>query len=66
MANSFCSKVKAGSLVVDVLALAHEDETKKMIHAETDEMIVSFSGGCHCQIRFKGAKAYPNEVLCTS
>ena len=66
MASSFCSKVKAGLPVGDALALAHEDETKKMVHVDIDEMVVSFSGGCHCPIRFKGGKAYPNEVLGTS
>jgi hypothetical protein len=66
MATSFCTKVKAGSPVEAALALAREDVTKKTLHVEVDEMVVSFSGGCHCRITFKGGKAFPRAPLCTS
>jgi type II secretory pathway component PulF len=66
MATSFCTRVKAGSPVEAALALAREDVTKKALHVEVDEMVVSFSGGCHCWITFKGGKAFPRAPACTS
>ena len=66
MAASFCDKVKAGSSVQGALALAREDSTTIAVHVEVDEMVVSFSGGCHCRVTFKGGKAFPREPVCAS
>jgi hypothetical protein len=66
MATSFCDKVKAGSSFQAALALAREDSTMTAVHVEVDEMVVSFSGGCHCRITFKGGKAFPREPVCAS
>lgn len=65
MATSFCNKVTAGLPVNAALALARENVAERMLHVEVDEMVVSFRGGCHCRIRFKGGNAFPRGVTCT-
>ncbi len=64
MATSFCSKVTTGLPGNAALALARENVAEKMLHVEADEMVISFRGGCHCRITFKGGKAFPRAVLC--
>jgi hypothetical protein len=63
MATPFCRKVMAGSPVEAALALARENVTRKRLHVEVDEMIVSFNGGCQCRVTFRGGKAFPRAPL---
>jgi hypothetical protein len=64
MATSFCNKVTAGLPVNTALALARENVAATRLHVEVDEMFISFRGGCHCRVTFKGGKAFPHAVIC--
>lgn len=65
-ATSFCSRVTAGLPANTALALARENVAERMLHIEVDEMFVSFRGGCHCRVGFKGGKAFKPAVFCAN
>jgi hypothetical protein len=54
MATSLCNKMTAGLPVRAALALAPENVTEGMLHAEVDEMVVSFRGGCSLLDQIQG------------
>lgn len=65
-ANAFCSKVKPGSSVDATIALARADTTKRLLSESPNEIVMLFSGGCHCRISFNDGKAFPGRAMCNA